>query len=273
LSEVEGIKNRKNDKSSVKIDTKLDKARLLRKQSTEGRRKALALRQELLEKNRRRHEQLLAEHEMAIEEVAEKLQQAKLHGEQAEAEALQKKLERHAEELAQAARAHAEQLQTEALQNAKREHEKAVDARLKGQQIPAEALRALHQHFEELGKARRDGEQRQAEALKTLHQHIAELENGRREGERHQVEALKELQQHVVELARSRERQELDKAQREDRVRKSALVDGASLQRANDERIEKLSAMVTELAGQVERLQKELTALRGETEAKTRGIK
>jgi outer membrane murein-binding lipoprotein Lpp len=37
--------------------------------------------------------------------------------------------------------------------------------------------------------------------------------------------------------------------------------------------MKKLSAMVTELAGQVERLQKELHALRGETEAKTRGLK
>jgi beta-lactamase regulating signal transducer with metallopeptidase domain len=284
LLEVESVKNTKLakpspkiefkfDQPSPKIEFKLDKVHAVQEQISEGRKKARALQQQLLEKDRRRNKQLLAERETALQQVAEKFKQAQLRGDQAEAETLEKSLQQHAEQLAQAARAHAEQLVVEAQENAMREHTTAVEMGLKGQQIPAEALKALHQHFEELGKARREDEQRQAEALKSLHHHIAALENGRREGERHHAEALMALHQHMVEFAKSREQQGLEKAQMEDVLRKSALVDGVALQRANDERIEKLSAMVTELAGQVERLQKELHALRGETEAKTRALK
>jgi beta-lactamase regulating signal transducer with metallopeptidase domain len=246
LLEVESIKNTQLAKPAPKVELKFNKARDRHEQILAERKKGLALQREKLDKARLRNEQLLAEHKKSLTQDAEKIHKVLLE---------------------------AELVDPEALKNAMLDHAKAVEAELRGQQIPAEALKAFHQHFEELGKVRRDGEQRQAEALKALHQHMAELENGRREGERHQAEALKALHQHMVELAKSREQQELDKAQMEDLVHKSAVVGRASLQRANDERIEKLSAMVKELAGQVERLQKELHALRGETEAKTRGLK
>jgi hypothetical protein len=82
------------------------------------------------------------------------------------------------------------------------------------------------------------------------------------------AEALKKaLLQNAEKLHKTHVQGELDEA--EAQLQQSLIEEQSSLakkllQRGNDERIEKLAAMVNELAGQVERLQEELNALRGD---------
>jgi hypothetical protein len=70
----------------------------------------------------------------------------------------------------------------------------------------------------------------------------------------------------TLKLHKAHVQGELDEAEAQlqhSLIEEQSSLAKALLHRGNDERIEKLAAMVKELAGQVERLQAELNALRG----------
>jgi hypothetical protein len=134
---------------------------------------------------------------------------------------------------------------------------KAADkARLQAERLAAQAHKeALQKSVEQLAQVKQLAAQAQREALR---EHAMQLENAERLVAELQLKALREDAK-SVEQARQ---QELSKAQLHEREQEIAFLDKALHQRANDERFEQLAAMVKQLSIQVERLQRDVSALR-----------